>query len=82
MFVSDAKYGNIYHFDLNANRTQLILNGTLSDQVADNLEELDKITFGKGFSGITDLQVGPDGYLYVLAHIADEGAILKIAPKK
>jgi len=82
MFVSDAKYGNIYHFELNANRTQLILNGTLDDQVADNLEELDKITFGKGFSGITDLQVGPDGYLYVLTHIGEEGAILKITPKK
>lgn len=82
MFVSDAKYGNIYHFDLNKNRTQLVLNGTLTDQVADNLEELDSITFGKGFSGITDLEVGPDGYLYILAHVKNEGAILKVTSKR
>jgi hypothetical protein len=39
----------------------------VKDRIANNTAELGKIIFGKGFGGITDLEVGPDGYLYVLA---------------
>ena len=38
MFVGDFKYGNLYHFDLNRNRTQLNLNGSLAHKVANNEE--------------------------------------------
>jgi hypothetical protein len=34
--------------------------------------------FGHGFGTITDLQVGPDGYLYVLSYTS--GAIYRIVP--
>ncbi|MGA9169918.1 MAG: hypothetical protein WBZ20_07215, partial [Nitrososphaeraceae archaeon] len=34
--------------------------------------------FASGFGAITDLQVGPDGYLYVLSHTG--GAIYRIVP--
>jgi aldose sugar dehydrogenase len=67
LFVGDKNNGNIYHFKLNENRTQLDLHGPLVDKVADSPEELQDIIFGKGFGGITDLEVGPDGYLYVVA---------------
>ena len=33
--------------------------------------------FGQGFGGITDLQVGPDGYLYVLSYT---GSLFRILP--
>jgi len=36
------------------------------------------ITFGDGFGGISSLNVGPDGYLYVVSFI--NGAIYKIMP--
>jgi glucose/arabinose dehydrogenase len=62
---------------LNENRTELILPGPLKDKVADKPAELKDITFAKGFGGITDLQVGPDGYLYVLS----SGKIFRIIPK-
>jgi aldose sugar dehydrogenase len=65
MFVADANNGILYHFDLNEERTKLVVNGTLEDNLATNLEELEGVTFGRGFRGITDLQVGPDGYLYL-----------------
>jgi glucose/arabinose dehydrogenase len=80
MFVGDANFGNIYHFDLNQNRTGLRLDGLLVDKVAEKVEELGNIIFGKGFGVITDLQVGPDGYLYVLVYDKDDGRIYRISP--
>jgi aldose sugar dehydrogenase len=69
MFVGDFHNGYLYHFDLNKNRTGLVLNNSLADKIADTPNELQKggIIFGKRFGGITDIQVGPDGYLYVLS---------------
>ena len=79
VFVSDVKYGKIYHFDLNGKRDGLILSGKLADKVADSDNETNELVFGSGFGGITDMDVGPDGYLYVLSF--GKGAIYKIAPK-
>jgi glucose/arabinose dehydrogenase len=67
MFVGDFEYGNIYHFDLTKNRTALELDGVLEDKVVDSLPELKTTLFGQGFGAITDLEVGPDGNLYVLS---------------
>ena len=78
MFVGDFNNGNLYHFDLNENRTELILPGSLKDRVANNSTELHDIIFATNFGGITDLEVGPDGYLYVFA----DGKIFKIRPVK
>jgi aldose sugar dehydrogenase len=71
MFVGDFKNGNIYHFKLNGNRSGLSLEGSLKDSVADKPEEYEEIVFGKDFGNITDIAVGPDGYLYVLATFLD-----------
>jgi glucose/arabinose dehydrogenase len=67
MFVADFNNGNIYRFDLNDDRTELLLNGPLKDGIANSHQELKEIIFASGFGPITDLQVGPDGYLYVLS---------------
>jgi len=67
MLTTDVDTGRIYRFELNHNRTDLLLNGPLSDKVVDNNDELDGVVFGGGFRLISDLEVGPDGYLYVVA---------------
>jgi len=46
--------------------------------VADNKNELSKIIFGSGFKGITDIQTGPDGYLYILTYL--DGKLYRIVP--
>ena len=79
IFVGDVNNGNIYHFDLNKDRTELVLTGKLSDKVANSSEEIyeSDIVFGQGFGGITDIEVGPyDGNLYVLSY--RDGAIYRI----
>jgi hypothetical protein len=54
MFVSDIKYGNIYHFKLNDERTGFILNGSIADKVIDSDQEMNRLIFGTGFGGITE----------------------------
>ena len=74
MFVGDINNGNLYFFTINSNRTGLDLGGIagLEDLVADNNEELDAVIFGREFSGgITDIETGPDGYLYILTLAGD-----------
>ena len=78
MFVADINNGRLYHFDLNVDRTGLILEGVLEDKVADNVAELDGVIFGTGFRSISDIEVGPDGYLYILLY--GPGKIYRIVP--
>jgi aldose sugar dehydrogenase len=79
IFVSDITQGNIYHFDLTGNRTNLILNGLLADKLSNNSTENQDIIFGEGFGGISDLEVGTyDGYLYVIS--LGHGSIYRIVP--
>lgn len=56
-----------YKFKLDQNRTSLLLNPPLEDKVSDGKNETQAIIFGKGFGVVTDMKVGPDGYLYVLS---------------
>jgi glucose/arabinose dehydrogenase len=80
MFVGDINTGGrIYRFDLNSERTDLLLSGNLSDKVANTDQESISMRFGGQFKGITDLKTGPDGYLYALSY--SEGAIYRIVPK-
>jgi glucose/arabinose dehydrogenase len=81
MFIGEGNNGRIYHFDFNQNRTELYLQGSLADKVANSDKELDDVIFAKGFRpfDVTDLVVGPDGYLYVVAMV--QGKIFKIVPR-
>jgi len=56
----------------------LLLSGPLAGKVAYTTSELAGVIFGKGFGLTTDIQVGPDGYLYVLSYTG--GTIYKIVP--
>jgi glucose/arabinose dehydrogenase len=85
IFVGDIINGNIYHFDLNKERTELLFspNTPFSDRILSSNESRfnDEIVFGKGFGGITDIETGPDdGYLYVLTFNKEQGTIYRIAP--
>jgi glucose/arabinose dehydrogenase len=78
MFVADVENGRIYHFELNRNRTGLLLDGPLSDKIADTDKELKRVVFAGNFGLITDMDVGPDGYLYFV--VFNEGKIYRIVP--
>lgn len=84
IFVGDIINGNIYHFELDQQRTGLLLspNGPLVDKVVSSYDKnFDEIIFGKGFGGITDIQIGPeDGYLYILTFDKTQGKIYRIVP--
>jgi glucose/arabinose dehydrogenase len=77
IFVGSIVTGNIYHFDLNQDRTQLVLTGELEDKIAETRETGEQdIIFGEGFAGISDLEVGPDGNLYVVS--LGQGKIFRV----
>jgi aldose sugar dehydrogenase len=83
IFVGDINNGNLYFFGINENRNAIQLDAAqqesgLSDLMVDNEEELSAITFGSGFGGITDIETGTDGFLYVLSY--DDGIIYRISP--
>src|ERR687889_879854 len=81
IFVGDIINGNIYHFELNKQRTELLLpsNSLHSDKIVSSNETNDEIIFGKGFGGITDMEIGPgDGYLYILTFNGTQGTIYRI----
>ena len=77
IFVGDVKTGNLYNFKLDSDRKQLLLEPPLNDRVADTPDEVQSIVFGQGFGVITDIQVGPDGYLYILGI---NGSIYRVVP--
>jgi hypothetical protein len=54
------------------------LNGSLKVKIADNYDELAKVIFGKNFGIISDLNVGPDGYLYIVS--LSRGEIYRLIP--
>jgi glucose/arabinose dehydrogenase len=81
IFIGSITQGNIYHFDLNKNRTELILEGQLKDKRADTDkdEELEKVIFAKIDGGVSDLKISPyDGYVYGVAY--GQGKIFRIVP--
>jgi aldose sugar dehydrogenase len=82
IFVGSVKNGVVYHFDLDNNRKSLSLTGDLSDSVLDRKDNARQIIFGENFGIVTDLQVGPDGYLYIVSgnRGTDAGAIYRIVP--
>jgi aldose sugar dehydrogenase len=82
LFVGDINSGNLYYFELNNNRTGIKLDENdledLTDRVAGDEEEVSDIIFGSGFGhGITDIEMGPDGFLYILTF---NGSIHRITP--
>jgi aldose sugar dehydrogenase len=46
--------------------------------VANTIEELSDVVFAHGFGGISDIEVGPDGYVYILVFDKNDGRIYRI----
>jgi glucose/arabinose dehydrogenase len=91
IFVGDIGVltdGYLYYFEVNEDRTGIKFDSNsnqagLTDLVADNEEEMSTIALGTDFGGITDIETGPDGLLYILTldREADgEGKIYRITP--
>lgn len=83
MFVGSAKKGTLNHFKLVEDRKSLSLEGDLADLILNKKDDAVMIKFGENFGIITDLDVGPDGYLYILSEFKDihQGSIYRIVPK-
>jgi glucose/arabinose dehydrogenase len=70
-------YGKIYHFDLNKDRMGLENKKLIADKMAD--VNIRNNIFARGLGSITDIEVGPDGYVYVTSFY--DGKIFRIYPK-
>jgi glucose/arabinose dehydrogenase len=80
MFVADIVHGYIYDFNLNQNRTEIDIRDKV---IPSNSEAIQSRIIAEFKGGVSDLQIGPDGYLYVLTHFEDEesaGKIYRILP--
>jgi glucose/arabinose dehydrogenase len=85
IFVGDITAGNLFFFKINDDRTGLSLkdSSSLSDLIANNDDESSEATLGTGFLGITDIETGPDGYLYILTYDQEangQGSLYRIIP--
>ena len=78
LLFGDTNFGALYGARPTADRRGLRLTGGLADRVADSATERLALEFGSGFPITTDLEVGPDGYLYAVLFGA--GAIVRIRP--
>ena len=89
IFVGDIGVQNdgyLYYFQVNEDRTGIKFDSNsqieLTDLIADNEEEMSAIALGTSFGGITDIETGPDGFLYILTLDREsdgEGEIYRIS---
>jgi len=78
VLVGDCNNGKLYLFQLNAQRDSLIfVDSNLTDLVLDIGDDPTEIEFGDGFGCITDIEVGPDGFLYIVSIF---GTVYRILP--
>ncbi|MGH9964700.1 MAG: PQQ-dependent sugar dehydrogenase [Nitrososphaeraceae archaeon] len=81
LFLGDIHAGQVFHFSLDQDRTELLLPVPLNDKIADTDTESasEAIIFASGFAGISDIEVSPyDGYMYVVS--LGQGKIFKVLP--
>jgi glucose/arabinose dehydrogenase len=79
LFVGDCITGTLYRFTLNKDRDGFVFeNSGLADKVMNAGDSMNELVFGSSFGCITDLDIGPDGFLYVTS--LSEGQIFRILP--
>ena len=80
MFVGAFLDGRLYHFELNQDRSHLSLPSELSSKVLQNWNStgFEDIVFGMGFGGRSSMNIGPDGFLYVVS--VEHGKVYRIMP--
>ena len=84
MFVGDINNGLLYRFVLNEDRNDLSFDSyysgntaLLADKEVNDPKENQPFVLDQGFGGITDIEVGPDGFLYVLSYT---GSLFRMVP--
>jgi glucose/arabinose dehydrogenase len=80
IFVGGFLDGRLYHFRLDKDRSHLLLPSELNSKELKtwNATGFKDIVFGTGFGGISSLNIGPDGYLYIVSTI--HGKVYRIVP--
>ena len=84
--IGDLTDGYLYYFEVNEDRTGIKFDSNtrsssptgLTDLVADNEQEMSAISLGTDFGGITDIETGPDGFLYILTLDRESDGVGKI----
>ncbi len=77
VLVGDNNTGSLYLFRLTGTRDGFVLSGGLADLVADGAER-SQVRFGSNFFVTTDIEVGPDGAVYVVS--LGQSRIYRILP--
>jgi glucose/arabinose dehydrogenase len=79
LLVGATHHGNIYQFKLTDNRTSL--SPISYNQQVNNVAncKLDLKPFASGFGAVTDLEMGADGFLYIVSY--QYGTIYRIIPR-
>ena len=80
LFVASYNLGTIYDFNLNENRSSLMSSNTSNITTSKKLEA-DNIWLVQNLGRITDMDVGPDGNLYVLSNYHSRPTIFRISSK-
>lgn len=82
MFVGEGHFSanhRIFGFELNANRDGLSFSApALQDLIGHSYAEMQPIVFAENFGIITDIETGPDGFMYVVDRTA--GKVFRIRP--
>jgi hypothetical protein len=78
LLMGDNNFGNLYHFPMNPARDGLVLTGGVVDKVADSAAERNLNVIGTGWGVTTDMEIGPDGYIYVVSLTG--GVVRRIRP--
>jgi len=78
LFVASFNLGEIYDFDLNENRTKLESSNKGNNTIMEKLD-VKSVMFAQGLGQITDMDVGPDGNLYILSNYLDTPTIFRIS---
>jgi glucose/arabinose dehydrogenase len=68
IFIGNVNHESLYHFDLTENRRELLVSGKIINKTVGSREDPKDIIFATGIGRVTDIDVGPDGNLYILAH--------------
>jgi aldose sugar dehydrogenase len=67
MLIGDFNHGHIYRFDLNNNRTDLSLKGSLADKMTTGDDYDLDVILAQAPGAIIDIEVGPEGYIYIVS---------------
>jgi aldose sugar dehydrogenase len=78
LFVASFNLGDIYDFNLNEKRTKLLPSNVINKTLGDKLD-VGNVLLAHGLGKITDIDVGPDGNLYVLSKYQDTPTIFRIS---